>query len=219
VHQEGAQHPSMHWSHAMSMPGLGAVPASVVGQENVPSGGTSHITPPSPPELEPELLPLLLPELLPELEPESSPPELEPLELPVSSPASAPLLLPDPEFEDEEQAFVPMVPMPPIANRHTQKASFFMSHQSPRLGGHRLGAASFQPVFMARDGAAQSNHQTTELSSHGQMRHAQGHVFFRAMIFVSHLRVLRGVSEVRGRDPDAMVSGGHDPAPDPARSE
>jgi hypothetical protein len=79
-----------------------------------------------PPEL--ELEPLLLPD--PELLEE---PELEPLELELSSPASLPpLLLPEPVFEDEEQAFVPMVPMPPIANRQTQKASFFMSHPSPR---------------------------------------------------------------------------------------
>ena len=168
-----------------------------------------------PPELEPLLLPELLPELLlPELLEESSPPPE--LELESSLASALPLLLPDPEFEDEEQAFVPIVPMPPIANRHTQKASFFMSHQSPRLGGHRLGAASFQPVFMARDGAAQSKHQTTELSSLGQMRHALGHV-----VFLAHdLRVVRRVSEVRGRDPDAMVTGVTTPLrTDPAQSE
>lgn len=88
------------------------------------------------PELEPELDPL------PELEPEaSSPPELEPLldEALVSPPSSVvltPLLLPEPEFEELEHALVPNVPMPPIANRQIQKASFFMFvTQSPRLGG------------------------------------------------------------------------------------
>jgi hypothetical protein len=144
---------------------------------NAASLATSQPGPVSAPELEPEPLPLeLLPELLPlpELLLEASPaPELE---LESSPPSAPPLPLPDPEFEDEEQALVPIVPMPPIAKRQTQKASFFMSHQSPRLGGHRLGAASFQPVLMARDGAAQSNHQNTELSSHGQMRPALAHV-------------------------------------------
>jgi len=42
--------------------------------------------------------------------------------------------------------------------------------------------------------------------------------FFSPMIFVSCF-VFAALSEVRDRDPDAMVSGGHDPAPDPAQSE
>ncbi len=103
------------------------MPASFAGQENPasPAGPMVQSIASAPPELEPELDPLLLPELEPELLPELLP-ELEPELLPVSSPASAPpLLLPD-VLEEVEQAFVPIVPMPPITNRHAQKASFFI---------------------------------------------------------------------------------------------
>lgn len=118
----------MHASQAAEpesgAPGL--MPASLAGQENAasPPGPAWHMLASMPPELEPELLPA---SLLPELEPELLP-ELEPLELlEVSSPASAPpLLLLAPADEEEEHAFVPIVPIPPIINRHAQKASFFI---------------------------------------------------------------------------------------------
>ncbi len=107
----------MHWLHA----GAWAGPGAPFAQLKLPASSAVQL-PPSPvdPELEPELPPELEPEL--ELEP------LEELDV-LSSPASAaPLLLPllAPAEEEEEHAFVPNVPMPPIANRHTQKASFFM---------------------------------------------------------------------------------------------
>lgn len=109
------------------------MPASFAPHVKVPpSGPATHAFPASEPELEPELL-LVLPELLPlpELDDDASvPPELDPLEPLLSIPASSPPLL-ELVLEEFEHAFVPMVPMPPITNRHAQKASFFMS--SPDL--------------------------------------------------------------------------------------
>lgn len=136
AHHVKAQQPSMHWSQPVDwVSGGWMTDASPAPHENAPSSGTSQL-PASTPELEPEL-----PELPPEplLDESMPPPELDPLDPPASPPASVPPLLPpDPEFEDEEQPFEPIVPMPPIANRHTQKASLFMSG---RVHGTRDGAA------------------------------------------------------------------------------
>jgi hypothetical protein len=110
---------------------------SFAGQLNAASlPGPARHAPASQPE--PESAPL------PELEPEESsvpPPELDPL----SAEASPASLLP-PLLDDEEQALVPVVPMPAMTSKHVQRASFFMSSLRHRSQCNKMprGPASFE---------------------------------------------------------------------------
>jgi hypothetical protein len=134
-----AHHESQHefWMQVLHA-ALWFGPGAPFEHAKLPASSAVQVVPPSlTPELEPETpelepeTPELEPET-PELEPET--PELEPetpeLE-PVSSPPPSAPPLPEPAFDELEHAFVPIVPNPPITNRQTQKASFFMS--SPNL--------------------------------------------------------------------------------------